>query len=596
MEGVIIMKYKEIFLLLIFVFSVMNICSCGMAYAQPGQDTKTSESPAYIDLASAVIIRSDKASDIIVNATLDLQKAFKEQLEADVKIANDINIQDTDADGAIKVLVGDTKLCPKGSDTTYYSSAIAALGNDDHIIMVFEDNTIVLAGKKDTGAKRAVKTFAKEYLGDEKKLKSNTPFSITGKKPEVTSDDFSDFVPMMRFIAASDTHISYKGHFAEERLINLFKHSYAYADSQDYKTIDAAVFAGDVTNEGSEEHLTLLRDIIQSSARKETQVICAMGNHEYLKGSVSLFESILGQAADQHHVINGFHFISVSTVGLGLDGYASKIDWLKAELDKAFQDNPKAPIFVFQHHHTKNTVYRSEEKEGHFALRLDDIYKNYPNIVNFSGHSHGPINNPRSIYQEKFTSLGTGALTYIAINSGMSYGTVPPKAEYAGQFYIVEVDKNNRVRILPFNVITGNFFTRQIESKPDEQLIWYLTTPSDPDSFIYTRDRWTDSEPPYFDEDAVITANITADGACAAFTFPQAHDDDCIYSYKLELRGEFYIFSYNVSSGYYIEPMPTTITIPAIGIEKGKTYNVKVTAYDCYGIPCENPLTYKFTP
>jgi predicted phosphodiesterase len=535
---------------------------------------------------------------------LDLQKAFKEQLEADVKIANDADmVQGIDTADAVKVLVGDTKLCPKGSDTTYYSSAIAAIGNDDHIVMVFEDNTIVLAGKKDTGAKRAVKAFAKEYLGDEKKLKSNTPFSTTGKKPEVTSDDFSDFVPMIRFIVASDTHIrSKKGHYTEERLVNLFKYSYAYADSQDYKTVDAAVFAGDVTDEGSTEELTLLRDIIQSSARKETQVICAMGNHEYLKGSVSLFESILGQAADQHHVINGFHFISISTVGLGLDGYASKIDWLKAELDKAFQDNPKAPIFVFQHHHTKNTVYGSEETEGHYAPRLDDIYKNYPNIVNFSGHSHRPINNPRSIYQEKFTSIGTGALAYIAVNKGMTYGlpygigTLPPKATFVGQFYIVEADINNRVRIMPFNVITGNFFTRQIESKPDEQLIWYLTTPSDPDSFIYTRDRWTDSEAPYFDEDAVITANVTADGACAAFTFPQAHDDDCIYSYKLDLTREFYHFCYRISSDYYIDPMPTTITIPAIGIEKGKTYNVKVTAYDCYGIPCENPLTYKFTP
>ena len=82
------------------------------------------------------------------------------------------------------------------------------------------------------------------------------------------------------------------------------------------------------------------------------------------------------------------------------------------------------------------------------------------------------------------------------MNSGMSYGTIP-RGGQAAQFYIMEVDENNRVRVLPFNILTGKFFTRQTEGKPDEQLIWYIPTPSDPDTFTYTRDRWTDSAPPY---------------------------------------------------------------------------------------------------
>ena len=41
--------------------------------------------------------------------------------------------------------------------------------------------------------------------------------------------------------------------------------------------------------------------------------------------------------------------------------------------------------------------------------------------------------------------------------------------------------------------------------------------------------------------------------------------------------------------------MPETISISATGIKEGNTYTATITAYDCYGIPCENPLVYEFT-
>ena len=40
--------------------------------------------------------------------------------------------------------------------------------------------------------------------------------------------------------------------------------------------------------------------------------------------------------------------------------------------------------------------------------------------------------------------------------------------------------------------------------------------------------------------------------------------------------------------------MPETITISATGIKEGNTYTVTITAYDCYGIPCEKPLVCEF--
>ncbi|NLZ35931.1 MAG: hypothetical protein GX897_00420 [Clostridiales bacterium] len=587
------MKYKKKLLLLVIIHLLTVLCSCGNSEAQITQETEISEPQSYIDLASAVIIRSDYASDAIVKTAVELLGAFNEQFGGNVKITNDDDMMyGADAEGAVRVLVGDTKLSPDGSDATYYSSAMEALGDSDHIIMIFEDNTIVLAGKTESATKRAAKAFAGEYLSGGEKLMSNTPFSRTGEKPQPASDDFSDFVPTLRFIAATDIHIKDQDTVEKERLLDMFRYSYAYADSQEYKSIDAVVFSGDVTDHGTAKQLTRFRNAVESSIREETQFICSMGNHEFFNGSQSIFERVIQQDADQHNIINGFHFITISPEGAGANDYSSKYDWVREELDKAIADNPEAPIFVFQHHHIRDTVYVSEEW---YTDQLDEIFKDYPNIVNFSGHSHGAINNPRSIYQDKYTLLGAGTLSYFEMNSGMSYGTVPPRAGLAAQFFIIEADENNRVRILPFNILTGNFFTRQTEGKPEEQLIWYLTAPSDPDTFVYTRERWTDSAPPYFDDNAVITAKVTANGSRVSITFPQARDDDCVYSYKLELKGKGYSFSYSVFSEYYFEPMPETISISATGIKEGNTYTATITAYDCYGIPCENPLVYEFT-
>lgn len=586
------MKLKKTSLLLVSLLAIAILCGCGAQDAETETAAGTAEPTSYIDLTSAVIIRSDYASDTLVGSAVELLKALNEQPEADVKITNDDNMMYGAGDpGAVRILFGETNVCPEGSDKTYYSSAVEALGESDHIIMVFEDNTIVLAGKTESAVKRAAKAFAGEYLAGGEKLVSNTAFSKTGEKPQPASDDFSDFVPTLRFIAATDTHIKDQDTVEKERLLDMFRYSYAYADSQEYKSIDAVVFSGDVTDHGTAKQLTRFRNAVESSIREETQFICAMGNHEFFNGSQSIFERVIQQDADQHNIINGFHFITISPEGAGANDYSSKYDWVRAELDKAIADNPEAPIFVFQHHHIRDTVYVSEEW---YTDQLDEIFKDYPNIVNFSGHSHGAINNPRSIYQDKYTALGAGTLSYFEMNSGMSYGTIPPRAGQAAQFYIIEVDENNRVRVLPFNILTGKFFTRQTEGKPDEQLIWYIPTPSDPDTFTYTRDRWTDSAPPYFDDDAAITAKVTANGTRVGFTFPQAHDDDCVYSYKLELKGKGYSFGYSVFSEYYFEPMPETITISATGIKEGNTYTVTITAYDCYGIPCEKPLVCEF--
>ena len=101
----------------------------------------------------------------------------------------------------------------------------------------------------------------------------------------------------------------------------------------------------------------------------------------------------------------------------------------------------------------------------------------YPQIIYFSGHSHAPINDPRSIHQKHFTSLGTGTLSYFELDEfDKITGTIPDDCEKAAQMLIVEADAQNRVRVYPFDILTNSFFP----------YIWKVDAPSDPSAFLYT--------------------------------------------------------------------------------------------------------------
>lgn len=101
-------------------------------------------------------------------------------------------------------------------------------------------------------------------------------------------------------------------------------------------------------------------------------------------------------------------------------------------------------MFVFNHRHIQGTVLRRHSL-GHRAA--SPVLNLFPQIIDFSGHSHYPINDPRSCGQYFFTSFGCGTLSYVELEDGMTYGSVPPNAHEFAQFYIVEVYADNAVAV-----------------------------------------------------------------------------------------------------------------------------------------------------
>ena len=137
-----------------------------------------------------------------------------------------------------------------------------------------------------------------------------------------------------------------------------------------------------------------------------------------------------------------------------------KLQWLRDELDKAVADTGDKPVFVCQHPHPTLTVYGSINwSEPKISL----VLKDYPQVVDFSGHSHYNASDPRSIHQGKFTAMGAGGIT--GLEGNVNYidgnaGTTIPSASYE----IVEVDADGNVRIRVFDAFL-DMFSEQGSSK-----------------------------------------------------------------------------------------------------------------------------------
>lgn len=417
-----------------------------------------------------------------------------------------------------------------------------------------------------------------------------TEASQTEPEPD---DPLANFVPAIRLAVCSDTHITDTTNERAVRLGKLFDTAYRYADAHPtYQTLDAVLMAGDITNTGYESEFKALNTIIRKHIRPETQLIATMGNHEWIGGGPDVFLACMSDTLDPHVVINGFHIIGLSPRNTN-DYPAAQIRWLKEELKTAAEDAPGMPIFSFRHHHIKDTVYVSRSWYTPDYAMVRKALGAYPQVIDFSGDSHGPMNNPLSIWQEECTFLNTGTLYYFEMERGMTGGTLPPGKENAAQYYIVEADAEGRVLIQPYNLLTDDFFkTPSNTDDPDTQLRYWIEKPSDPSTFLYTPARGETASAPYFEEGSEIALDKITESSVTV-TVPQAKDDQCIYSYRLVAETEGHRKEVKYFSEYYFEPMPETVSCQVKGLHDGKTYTVSVYPVNAWGVEGE-PITSSF--
>ncbi|MBQ7549587.1 MAG: fibronectin type III domain-containing protein, partial [Clostridia bacterium] len=163
---------------------------------------------------------------------------------------------------------------------------------------------------------------------------------------------------------------------------------------------------------------------------------------------------------------------------------------------------------------------------------------------------------------------------------------VPDNSEKAAQMLIVEADDRNRVRIYPYDLITGNYFP----------IVHKIDVPSEPSTFTYTNARYRDAVNPYFDENAKITAEIGE--ASVKIEFDQAKiDKEYVNSYDIIIREDStgsIVKQLSIWSEYYFYDMPATRSVTVKGLKKGTEYTAQVIANSFWSTSSENSLTLKF--
>lgn len=354
------------------------------------------------------------------------------------------------------------------------------------------------------------------------------------------------------------------------------------------RNIDVLLVGGDLANDGQESVYANYRELFSKVFRdRPPWTLQVMGNHDFWKKdtppetAIATFCLGVGQNhADVFHmVINGYDFIAMSPDEGECNGvYHDGTKKLLAEnLRLAVERDSKKPIFVLTHQHPANTVYGSDAWGN---ADVFEMLKSHPQIIAFSGHSHYPLEDERTIWQGAFTAIGTSSLNYCEMEKGKVNGSVPPNASECVQMIYMEI-YDDRVELTRLNVREGK------ETKPGET--WVINLPYNPSEPAYSAERAKEREAPVWPGADAKPAVDFRDGK-AFVAFDAAEHPDFVHSYAIKVfnQGEpDQIAELLYFSDFYrgIDRMAKRpeFALPPELLAPGKAYTLRILPIESFG-------------
>ncbi len=391
-----------------------------------------------------------------------------------------------------------------------------------------------------------------------------------------------DFVPVIRFVASSDSHIKEDSNMTADRIGKMMDLAYERAgEDENYREVDALLVVGDLTNDGTVPEFEKFSNAVRSSLRDDTRFLGVVAKNHDGWGDMNrremrgLYSSLTGNEPDFHVVINGYHFIGLSASPSDASHYdAKQLIWLKKQLDEAVKDDPEKPVFVMHHEGPRNTVYGSYTSEGWGVPHFGPILNLYPQVVDFSGHSHYPLNDPRTVWQGRYTAIGTGALYYVELDIDGQSSYDPPDCYEVATCWLIELDARNRMRMTGIDVNENEVLCQYLIENPAKECNRPLTPAK----------RKLAAKAPEFEEGAAITAEPTVNGC--KVTVPAARSTDgmpvVLYrAYATDKLGALVEKVWTLPK-YYRAVEENEIVLNLEGLNEGE-FTVYVVAENAYG-------------
>ncbi|MBR6567835.1 MAG: metallophosphoesterase [Clostridia bacterium] len=394
-----------------------------------------------------------------------------------------------------------------------------------------------------------------------------------------------EFLPVLRFIASSDAHIEGVGSVGYVRLKKAIDFSLSFAKkSEGYQKLDAVLMAGDFTDHGRPDEFDAFGEIFDYAKEKGLPVLSIVARgHECFtlkKKSLAYFRGVTGQETDFHEVIGGYHFIGLSTCRFPVLYYSPKQKiWLRNQLREAVADTPDKPVFLFHHEHVRDTVYGSSKFDGWGNPFFTQMLKDFPNVVDFSGHSHYPLNDPRSLWQKEYTAVGTGSLKYAELTVDKERCVHPPTHRDCATFWIAEADKD------------GNLHLMGIDCEAEKILCeYFLGNPADKSNREYTEEKQRSrSRPPLFPEKAEINLKEEKGNYTAEYPAAESTDGMPVFIYRAYVsdRDCKEIAKGKTVPSYYLYESEDIISTSLGALPEGK-YTIRILAETAYGVHSES--------
>lgn len=402
--------------------------------------------------------------------------------------------------------------------------------------------------------------------------------SVTESLPETPAD----FVPAIRIVTFNDSHNQ------NDRVADAIDTAYELFDNDAvYPGVDAFVYNGDFSSVGFEGDYEAFAQTYKEHVRPETPFINVIGNHEFKQTYYEeLFRKHFGQELNTLTEINGFSLIGFSGYR-GLTEWTftpGSLKWLADSLKAAEAKADGEPVFVFQHPHPWGTVYGSTVWGD---PQLNVIFAKYPNVVDFSGHSHFPMSDPRSINQSLYTAVGCGATRTFELDNNGIVGQHPDGYDLAAEICVVEADHNGAVRIRGYDLNSDTCFCD-----------YFIANVNDRDSFAYTyKNMKAHDTAPVFSDGTKATAFRNENGEWV-ISFDEAKSSFIVHEYKVTIKdadGKT-VLSKNFIDDYFVfdEDDTADFRIGNDTLVSGESYTLQVraeSAYHLYSDIIEIPFT-----